>query len=190
MPEKMSTRGSGAVKGAQKYQNAFAYTHNRGSKTTKTILALPVDGLCKRCTDQILWRKQYRKYKPLSVAKKCVWCQQKKITKAYHVVCDGCARERVVCAKCLENKNIIEGINAKTPQDIQKEEQELERKLGGMRERQRRSYMRKISRGDMKISEVPEPADSDDENDDFEYTDSEDEGDGSENDEGNNDDKE
>ncbi|KAJ2364397.1 hypothetical protein IW150_006489 [Coemansia sp. RSA 2607] len=184
MPEKVST---GAKKGAQKYQNAFAYTHNRGSKTTKKILALPVDGLCKRCTDQILWRKQYRKYKPLTAAKKCVGCAQKRVNKAYHVLCDACASERGVCAKCLEAHEIVEGINVRTAQDALREEQELERKLSGMRERQRRSYLRKLARGEMQPEDVPEADASDD---DFAFTDSEDEGeDDSEDGEDNDDEK-
>ncbi|KAJ2006241.1 hypothetical protein GGI04_000888 [Coemansia thaxteri] len=172
MPEKASSRGSGAKKGAQKYQNAFAYTHNRGSKTTKKILALPVDGLCKRCTDQILWRKQYRKYKPLTMTKKCVSCEQKKITKAYHVLCDGCASEKGVCAKCMETEEIVEVANQKTSQQRLKEQQELEQKLASMRERQRRSYLRKLQRGDIVAADVPDVCKSDDE---FDYTDSEEE---------------
>ncbi|KAJ1642063.1 hypothetical protein LPJ64_006052 [Coemansia asiatica] len=183
MPEKSSRGHSGAKKSGQKYQNTFAFTHNKGSKTTKKILALPVDGLCKRCTDQIQWRKQYRKYKPLTTPKKCVWCQLKNIKKAYHVICDDCAAKKGVCAKCLSMEELVEGNNPKTPQEILKEEQELERKLASMRERQRRSYLRKLSRGDIEPDQVPDVAASDD---DFEYTDSEDEEnetDGSEDDE-------
>ncbi|KAJ2019013.1 hypothetical protein IWW57_005163 [Coemansia sp. S610] len=170
MPEKTSSRGSGAKKGAPKYQNKFAYTHNRGSKTTKKILAAPVDGLCKRCTDQVMWRKQYRKYKPLTTPKKCVACEQKKVTKAYHVLCDGCAKEKGVCAKCMDAEEIVEGHNPKTSQQRVKEQQELEQKLANMRERQRRSYLRKLRRGDIVAADVPDVCNSDDE---FEYTDSE-----------------
>jgi len=35
---------------------------------------MPNEGLCRRCTDKIEWRKKYRKYKPLSkpaVSKHC-----------------------------------------------------------------------------------------------------------------------
>ncbi|KAI9502188.1 hypothetical protein GGI25_003359 [Coemansia spiralis] len=171
MPEKVSTRGSGAKKGPQKYQNEFAYTHNKGSKTTQKIMALPVDGLCRRCTDQVLWRKQYRKYKPLTVAKKCVSCQLKKVKKAYHVMCDGCARDKGVCAKCMESSKIVEGNNQKTSQERLKEEQELEQKLASMRERERRSYLRKLERGDIVVADVPNVGESDD---DFVFSDSDD----------------
>ncbi|KAJ1724781.1 hypothetical protein LPJ53_000988 [Coemansia erecta] len=188
MPDKIST---GAKKGAQKYQNAFAYTHNRGSKTTKKILALPVGGLCKRCTDQILWRKQYRKYKPLTAVKKCVRCSQKKVNKAYHVICDDCAQERGVCAKCLEAHEIVEGVNGRTAQEELRDEQELQRRLGALRERQRRSCLRKLERGEMQPEDVPEAGGSDS---DFAFTDDEDEdedeGDDSEDDDSEGDDAE
>ncbi|KAJ1927614.1 hypothetical protein FBU59_007208, partial [Linderina macrospora] len=149
MAQKISSRGSGAKKGAQKYQNQFAYTHNKGSKTTKKILSLPVDGLCQRCTDVVVWRKQYRKYKPLTAAKKCVSCELKKVKKAYHVICDDCAQKKNVCAKCLESKSIVDTHNPKTSEQVLKEEQDLERRLANMRERERRSYMRKLERGDI-----------------------------------------
>ncbi|KAI8321282.1 hypothetical protein GQ54DRAFT_304890 [Martensiomyces pterosporus] len=181
MSQKISTRGSGAKKGAQKYQNSFAYTHNKSSKKTQTILALPVDGLCQRCTDVVLWRKQYRKYKQLTAAKKCVSCQLKKVKKAYHVLCDDCAADKGVCAKCMEKAQIVEGHKPKTSQEVLKEEQDLEQKLAGMRERQRRSYLRKLERGDIEAGDIPDAGDDDDS--DFDFTDSEEESGGDEDDE-------
>ncbi|KAJ2300908.1 hypothetical protein IWW55_003858, partial [Coemansia sp. RSA 2706] len=160
MPEKVSTRSGGAKKGAPKYANKFAYTHNKGSKKTQKIMALPIDGLCRRCTEQIQWRKQYRKYKPLTAPKKCVSCQLKKVNKAYHVLCDGCARSKDVCAKCQETAQIIEGLNTKTSQEVEKEEQELERRLAAMRLRERRTYARKLERGEIQPCDVPEAVDS------------------------------
>ncbi|KAJ2819100.1 hypothetical protein FBU31_005650, partial [Coemansia sp. 'formosensis'] len=56
------------------------------------------------------------------------------------------------------------------------EQQELEQKLANMRERQRRSYLRKLARGDIVAADVPDVCHSDDD-DDFEYTDSEEEDD-------------
>ncbi|KAJ2161679.1 hypothetical protein GGF46_001272 [Coemansia sp. RSA 552] len=175
MPEKVSTRGSGAKKGAPKYKNKVAFTHNKGSKKTQKILALPVDGLCRRCTDQILWRKQYRKYKPLTAPKKCVSCQLKKVKKAYHVLCDDCARDKAVCAKCTEEHRLVEdrGLNPMTRQEREKEEQDLDRKLSSMRERQRRSYLRKLDRGDIEPADVPDVGASDS---DFDFSSDEDDG--------------
>lgn len=43
----------------------IAFTHNPKSKKSMKIMATPVTGLCRRCTEKIEWRKKYRKYKPL-----------------------------------------------------------------------------------------------------------------------------
>lgn len=48
-------------------------------------------GVCKRCHDKIEWRKNYRKYKPLSQPSKCNLCQKKNVIAAYHTICSGCA---------------------------------------------------------------------------------------------------
>ncbi|KAJ2078834.1 hypothetical protein H4R24_004193 [Coemansia sp. RSA 988] len=164
MPDKVSTRGSGAKKGPPKYQNKFAYSHNRGSKKTQTILALPVDGLCRRCTDQIQWRKQYRKYKPLTAPRKCVGCELKKVRKAYHVLCDDCARDKGVCAKCAEKAEIIDE-GPKTSQETAKEKQTVEQRLAGMRERQRRTYLRKLERGEITAADILNASQSSDDSD-------------------------
>ncbi|KAJ1666179.1 hypothetical protein IW140_001793 [Coemansia sp. RSA 1813] len=155
MAQKISTRGSGAKKGPQKYQNEFAYKHNKGSKTTKKILDLPVDGLCKRCTDQVVWRKQFRKYKPLTAPKKCVSCDEKKVKKAYHVLCDDCANTKGVCAKCMDSSEVVDAGDKKTSEYLNKEEQELENKLADMQERQRRTYLRKLERGEIEAADIP-----------------------------------
>ena len=59
--------------------NSFAFRHNPNSKLTKKILGLKNEGLCRRCTDKIEWRKQYRKYKPLRKPAVCLWCSEKKV---------------------------------------------------------------------------------------------------------------
>ncbi|RHY01101.1 hypothetical protein DYB35_006635 [Aphanomyces astaci] len=62
----MSSQRGNLKKGAPKYQNSFAFTHNPKSKKTDHILGLPIHGLCPHCHAQIVWRKKYRKYKPLT----------------------------------------------------------------------------------------------------------------------------
>ena len=52
------------------YQNNFKFRHNPNSQKTKKILSLPNEGLCKKCHDIIEWKKQYRKYKPLTMPAK------------------------------------------------------------------------------------------------------------------------
>ncbi|PVV04144.1 hypothetical protein BB560_001361 [Smittium megazygosporum] len=170
--EKVSSRKSGAKKGHQKYQNTVAFKHNRASKLTKKILSLPIDGLCTKCYDQIEWRKKYRKYKSLTTAAKCVSCQQKNVKKAYHVLCDDCASKKNVCAKCMENKEIFVEEKKSSEEQEAAEQQEIEQKLQYFRERERRSYLRKLERGEITAKDIPEPRNSLEDFSDF--TDSED----------------
>ena len=88
-------------KQGQKYQNVYAFHHNKSSKKTKKILSYPISGLCGKCTKVIEWKKQYRKYKPLTVVRKCCKCEQKAVKDAYHLCCHPCARREMICAKCL-----------------------------------------------------------------------------------------
>ncbi|KAI9221151.1 hypothetical protein BC828DRAFT_381831 [Blastocladiella britannica] len=106
MAQKTST---GAQKKGQKYQNTTAFRHNKASKKTKDILALPVQGLCARCFEIVEWRKKFRKYKSLTAPKKCVTCSQKTVKEAYHIMCTPCATSKGVCAKCSEGKDIVDG---------------------------------------------------------------------------------
>ncbi|KJE97211.1 hypothetical protein CAOG_07654 [Capsaspora owczarzaki ATCC 30864] len=138
----MSTSRSGNTKKqGQKYQNAFAYQHNKNSKLTKRIMALPVDGLCFRCKDIVDWRKRFRKYKPLTQPKVCTSCSKRTVTKAYHVICDGCAEIKKVCAKCLERTDIAPKENY-TPTELFHEEQKRDNELRALRERDRRKVLR------------------------------------------------
>ncbi|CAO3643744.1 unnamed protein product [Cunninghamella blakesleeana] len=170
---KASSRKGNTKKKGQAHQNSTAWKANKNSKKSREIQALPVYGLCQRCTDVILWRKKYKKYKPLTSVKKCTNCEEKSIKEAYHVLCNKCATEKKVCAKCLESKEIItDKSEIKTAADEVKEQQELERMLGQMTLRQQRSYLRKMERGD-DVSNI-----NDDDLSNFEFTDSEDDEDG------------
>ncbi|KAJ1962513.1 hypothetical protein H4R35_007346, partial [Dimargaris xerosporica] len=140
-------------KSGQKYQNATAYKHNRNSKQTRKILALPNHGLCPRCHDIVEWRKRYRKYKPLTVARKCVGCDQKKVKEAYHILCRGCSESKNVCAKCQQSGEIVKSFEETDASD-EKKQKELENVLRKMNERQRRTFLRKWERGD--ITTLPE----------------------------------
>ena len=70
MPEKISLRKGNNKKQGQAYKNVTAFKHNKNSKTTRKINALPINGLCQRCFDIVQWRKSFRKYKPLTAPKK------------------------------------------------------------------------------------------------------------------------
>ncbi|KND04797.1 uncharacterized protein SPPG_00500 [Spizellomyces punctatus DAOM BR117] len=143
-----SAKGKGgATKSRQKYQNTFAYKPHKKDTVALKIAALPAKGLCQRCLDIVDWRKRMNKYKPLTQPKTCVGCKQKKVTDAYHVLCKSCAEEKNVCAKCQESTDVVTP-DIRTPADILREEQDQERLLASMSERQRRSYLRRVARGD------------------------------------------
>ena len=76
---------------APAHQNKYAFRHNPKSKKTDKILASPNVGVCRRCHEKIEWRKQYRKYKPLTQPGKCNLCQRRNVKAAYHTICADCA---------------------------------------------------------------------------------------------------
>ena len=90
---------------APAHQNTFAYRHNPKSKLTAKILASPNEGLCKRCHDKIEWRKQFRKYKPLTQPATCNLCKRRNVTAAYHTICGSCAKGDVAWEKMMKFKS-------------------------------------------------------------------------------------
>ncbi|KAF9437822.1 hypothetical protein BGZ76_010986 [Entomortierella beljakovae] len=181
-PKKVSTRSGNTRKGAQAHKNTYAFHANKSSKITKKIAEMPVGGLCQKCVEVIMWRKKFKKYKPLTTMKKCVNCQQKAIKDAYHVMCNNCAGEKNVCAKCLESREIVP-TNIKTEKELIQEQVDLDRLLSSMTERERRSYLRKLERRkklgeegeDGETNNLGDDNDSEDDDDDSEDDDSEDE---------------
>src|SRR5210317_1710634 len=86
---------------APAHQNKFAYQHNPKSKTTAKILASPNVHVCRRCHDKIEWRKQYRKYKPLTQPGTCNGCQKRNVKAAYHTICESCTQNSVKAKELL-----------------------------------------------------------------------------------------
>ena len=89
------------------HQNTFAFKHNPNSKLTAKILSLPNEHVCRRCHEKIEWRKQYRKYKPRTQPGKCTCCQMKRVTAAYHTICEPCTRQSSKAKKLLEEWNTM-----------------------------------------------------------------------------------
>jgi hypothetical protein len=117
----MTKVSSGKKKaGPPAHANSYAFHHNKSSKLTKHIGSLPIRFLCPPCVAVIEWRKKYRKYKPLTVVKKCTRCGQKKVKDAYHVICGDCVRETHKCGKCLLPSN--EWLKEGEPIKIENEE--------------------------------------------------------------------
>lgn len=101
----MSLRSGNNKKKGQKYQNTYAFKHNKGSMKTRHILSSPLDHLCERCLQILEWKLSYRKYKPLTAQRRCNICLEKTVLKAYRTICDKCAisdQNNLLCTKCGE----------------------------------------------------------------------------------------
>ena len=67
----MSTqRGNVERTRSNKYKNTYKFVHNKNSRKTKQILESPIEGVCEKCYKILAWKKEYRKYKPLTVPKR------------------------------------------------------------------------------------------------------------------------
>jgi hypothetical protein len=89
---------------SQKYQNQTKFKLREDCKLAQKLqksTLQPLDFLCQRCFDQVKWKLDYNKYKPLSQHAKCEDCGQKKVTKAYRILCDQCCtlKRDVPCLK-------------------------------------------------------------------------------------------
>ncbi|XP_059049205.1 uncharacterized protein C9orf85 homolog [Achroia grisella] len=138
----MSTsRGNTSRKRPQKHQNRTVFKNDLHdtSQKTKFLNSMEVKGVCKRCKDILEWKIKFKKYKPLSAARKCVGCEQKTVKYAYHLLCDNCATEKGVCAKCCKpfHEEVLEELS---------EDKNLHQKLTGLPERKRRSILRYIEK--------------------------------------------
>lgn len=160
----MSTAKGGVHSRAPKHQNSFAFKHNKNSKKTRKIAGIHHNSLCKRCQEQIQWRKKFRKYKPRKAPGKCRGCELKKITLAYHVLCNTCAEAKKVCPKCTKSEpneaeqkaaggltSATGADNAATDESIAKRSQVEHLLPAGMKERERRTILRKVDKGEMMI---------------------------------------
>lgn len=143
----------GGYSRAPAHQNRFAYKHNKNSKITKRILAINHHGLCERCSEQIEWRKSYRKYKPLKAPAKCRGCDQRNVKRAYHTMCGSCAGGQRVCAKCVKPLSVmsLEEIEARR---LRHNATKLESLIDGLREREKRAIRRQMANGEMRVESV------------------------------------
>mmetsp|Transcript_6551 Transcript_6551/g.8605 ORF Transcript_6551/g.8605 Transcript_6551/m.8605 type:complete len:180 (-) Transcript_6551:79-618(-) len=129
---------------APAHQNTYAFKHNPNSKKTAKILAMPVEGLCRRCTEKIEWRKKYRKYKPLTQPSKCNRCHKRNIKAAYHTICVDCAsKDNKICEMCTKEPALRN--------EYDEQEQEIERQrllltMSKMKLREKRTLERQLER--------------------------------------------
>ncbi|XP_073835712.1 uncharacterized protein [Musca autumnalis] len=159
----MSTqRGNASRTRAQKHKNRTVFKNDLHDKTPlqKRLNSLHISEVCQHCKGVIEWKIKYKKYKPLTQPKTCTKCQQKKIRKAYHVLCRDCALDARVCAKCLKSAEEVEIEPPQpTPEEELKLKVEMERLIKSFPERKRRAFLRYMEKG--KKEQVEEGAEED-----------------------------
>ena len=133
-----------------RYMNENKFKHNTKSKKSERIMALSHNGLCHRCHDKIEWKKKYRKYKPLKRSGKCYICEQPKVKRAYHTICDDCGKERNCCVWCKLDFN-KDGNKAKVTREereemARREREAFEAEIAGLNERDKRTMRRRRQR--------------------------------------------
>jgi hypothetical protein len=147
----MSSQKGNVKKGKQAHQNSYKFKHNPNSRTTRTISHAPLDFCCERCLKKLQWKVQYRKYNPKTVPGVCNLCDKNNIYKGHRHICDGCSENFMVCSMCISpcthfakpnrpGKNFV-SVNAG---ETKKELLLMEEILKNLKERHRRTVMRKI----------------------------------------------
>ncbi|XP_006001731.1 uncharacterized protein C9orf85 homolog isoform X2 [Latimeria chalumnae] len=76
-----SQRGNVARRRPQKYQNTTVFKNNKydTSVVLKKVNAKVHDGVCQRCIEVLEWKVKFKKYKPLTIPKKCLNESQEKL---------------------------------------------------------------------------------------------------------------
>ncbi|KAL0380998.1 UNVERIFIED_CONTAM: putative protein C9o [Sesamum angustifolium] len=145
----MSSGGSNR-RGPPKHQNKFAWKPNSGCTINPTEVGgklrpySEVTGVCSRCKEQIEWKRRYGKYKPLTEPAKCQRCSKRNVRQAYHNLCAGCAKEHKVCAKCSCR---VDNIIGRDVSEVEAEQKALEEAIKNVRERDRRTLLRAMNKG-------------------------------------------
>mmetsp|Transcript_25067 Transcript_25067/g.65361 ORF Transcript_25067/g.65361 Transcript_25067/m.65361 type:complete len:218 (+) Transcript_25067:182-835(+) len=142
----MSKRKGNQKKQGQKYQNTVAFSATKWGTNEKLnkIASAPIGAVCTRCADKLEWRKKYNKYKPLRVPASCEYCKKKTVKHAYHKACLPCAEAKGVCAMCKTKGDVVDLPTSRVEE--LREQQQREAELRHMKERVRRTYLRKLQR--------------------------------------------
>ncbi|XP_024977803.1 uncharacterized protein C9orf85 homolog [Cynara cardunculus var. scolymus] len=142
--------------GPPKHANKYAWKPNAGVKINETEVGgrfrplSEITGVCPKCRDQIEWKRKYGKYKPLSEPAKCQKCTKRAVRQAYHNLCNACAREHNVCAKCSCR---VERIVGRDATEVEAEQKMLQAAISNAREREKRSLLRAMNKGKSQTKE-------------------------------------
>ncbi|KAK9924872.1 hypothetical protein M0R45_033219 [Rubus argutus] len=134
-----------------RHKNKYAWKPNAGVKINETEVGgrfrplSEITGVCPRCKEQIEWKRRYGKYKPLTEPAKCQRCTKRAVRHSHHKLCQPCAKEHGVCAKCCSR---VERIVGKDPAEVEAEQKELQEAIKNARERDRRTLLRAMNAGE------------------------------------------
>jgi hypothetical protein len=130
------TRGLAPNVGGQRAMEAKAQYQAR-------VAEYKIDGVCARCHDIILSKKQTGKYRPLRTPAKCAGCSQKTIFSAYNTYCNQCANSKRICCRCGDKRGEYQG-SKEADDELRRLTALLDQ--GDLNERQRRSTTRKLEK--------------------------------------------
>lgn len=130
-------------------RTAYKAFRNDKDKRRENAKLAPVTNLCERCIEQVEWKRKYGKYKKLTTPAKCKACHGRKVKTAYRSLCDKCASEKQVCPKCMQAKGVVTRGSSRG-----NEEETLIKELEGVRERVKRTIVRRYLRGDLTAEEA------------------------------------
>ena len=152
-PPHMGKKRDGKNGRLPKHNNDFKFKHNPKSKKSDQIATITHSGLCHRCSDKIAWKKKYRKYKPLKRSGKCYMCEQRTVKRAYHTICAQCSLDHHCCAWCKldfhqQGSGGVVISREERVELAQAEGAKLNEQLSTMRERDRRTVLRRLQRSD------------------------------------------
>ncbi len=145
-------RSGNPKKEGQKYQNEFKFRANKYSKKTKALASTPLDKLCKRCYEILKWKLTFHKYKPLREPGKCLKCCEKAVVKAYRSICDVCSTKYKICSKCGDKLDEFYQVGPRMTK--QQKLEKIEAILSTLKEREKRSIIRGVMKGEIDYDPV------------------------------------
>lgn len=94
------------------------YRHkDENQRLDSSILDTMTSLCCKRCCDIIQWKADFGKYQHMDRPKRCNVCGEKKVAIAYHRVCQQCAKDAILCAKCQKRPKLDGSAEEGKPDD-------------------------------------------------------------------------
>eukprot|EP00796_Vickermania_ingenoplastis_P007212 gene7212-5069_t len=143
---------NGKTGSRQAYTNATKFDPNKykleKERVPEEVIEKMTSLCCRRCCEIINWKLDYGKYEPLQRARKCNICSEKKVSLAYHRICQECAEVNCVCAKCQKPP----GVSANTEESDIDDEVESEQKGSELKETSKYSFVDEV--GDAQLAHL------------------------------------